>query len=104
MRVRAIAIAAAIALAIAGCGDSLVPAPDDTPGDDVPDPPRFDGGFIALADCGYNVTTPVGAERPVLAPYTIGTDPTPRHVHLGIPGDPRTQIAITWRTRDDVTR
>lgn len=97
------ACAISIAMAIAGCGDSLIATPDDT-GDDVTGPPVFDGGFIALPDCGYNVSTPPGAERPVLAPYTLGTDPTPHQVHLGIPGDPRTQIAITWRTRDDVTR
>jgi predicted phosphodiesterase len=93
-----------VAFGAAACGDGLLATPDDA-GDDATDAsaPRFDGGFIALPACGYNVVTRAGAERPRLAPDVLGPDPAPRHVHLGIPGDPRTSIAITWRTRDDQT-
>jgi 3',5'-cyclic AMP phosphodiesterase CpdA len=100
MRVVVIAVAATLA----ACGDGLQAPPDDAGDSADAVAARFDGGVIALTDCGYNVVTRRGAERPRVATDEVGWDPTPRHVHLGIPGDPRTSIAITWRTRDDVTR
>src|SRR5262245_19970906 len=69
-----------VAFAAAACGDGLLAAPDDAGDDADASPLRFDGGFIALPDCGYNVVTRLGAERPRLAPELIGFDPTPRHV------------------------
>jgi len=62
-----------------------------------------DGGSITLADCGYTVTTRLGAEAPEVGRPLFGNDPAPRHVHLGIAGDPRFTMAITWRTGDQDT-
>ena len=50
------------------------------------------------------MTTRFGAQAPVLQTPTAGTAPTPFHVHLGLIGDPRTTVAIQWRTRDEETR
>ena len=73
--------------------------------DNANDDPFVDtGGALALADCGYSVTTKLGAEPPKLAGVTLGTDPTPRLVHLGIVGDPRTSIVAQWRTADEETQ
>jgi predicted phosphodiesterase len=102
VRVSGLAVAAIAVVVVAACGDNMLEPPDANRAD-AAIAPRFDGGFIALPDCGYNVVTRAGAERPRIAPDKLGDDPTPRHVHLGIPGDPRTSIAITWRTRDDST-
>jgi hypothetical protein len=62
------------------------------------------GGSLALADCGYTVTTREGAEAPKLAVAAVGADPTPRLVHLGIVGDPKTSIVVQWRTADETTK
>jgi hypothetical protein len=62
------------------------------------------GGSLAIADCGYTVTTRDGAEAPKLATAAVGADPTPRLVHLGIVGDPKTSIVAQWRTMDETTR
>ncbi len=62
------------------------------------------GGKLALADCGYTVTTRDGAEAPKLGIAAVGPDPTPRQVHLGIVGDPKTSIVAQWRTADETTR
>jgi len=61
------------------------------------------GGTLALADCGYSVTTKLGAEAPRLASDAVGSDPTPRLVHLGFVGDPRTSMVAQWRTSDEET-
>lgn len=61
------------------------------------------GGTLALADCGYSVTTYPGAEAPRLAVPTFGADPTPRLVHLGLVGDPKTSVVAQWRTMDETT-
>jgi large repetitive protein len=71
-------------------------------------PPPMDmdlhaGGSIALAECGYSVTTVDGASIPVLGADVLGTDPTPRFVHVTVPGDPSRQLAILWRTGDTDT-
>jgi hypothetical protein len=75
-------------------------------GDDGEDDDTFTGtgGTLAIDGCGYSVTTRLGAEAPRKASDRIGADPTPRHVHLGLVGDPKTSIVAQWRTRDETTR
>jgi calcineurin-like phosphoesterase family protein/purple acid phosphatase-like protein len=69
------------------------------------DPPFTDsGGTLAITGCDYSVTTRIGAEPPRVASGKLGPDPTPRLVHLGIVGDPRTSIVAQWRTADETTR
>lgn len=87
----------AIALSVLGCGDN-----DSTDAGNA----AFvgNGGSLAIADCGYSVTTRLGAEAPRLSGDSFGTDPTPRFVHLGIVGDPKTSIVAQWRTADETTR
>lgn len=73
--------------------------------DDESDPPFTDtGGTLEIDGCGYSVTTRFGAEPPRKATDTKGEDPTPRQVHLGFMGDPRTSIVAQWRTVDETTR
>ena len=62
------------------------------------------GGTFHVADCNYDVTTRDGAEAPKAGSAVFGTDPTPRFVHLGIVGDPKTSIVAQWRTGDETTR
>lgn len=63
-----------------------------------------EGGTYHVDDCGYDVTTRFGAEEPKEGEPIFGADPTPRLVHLGIIGDPKTSIVAQWRTVDEVTR
>lgn len=72
----------------------------------TPEPPAYTdvGGTLELPECGYAVTTRVGAEPPRRATSLRGADPTPRLVHLGLVGDPRTSIVAQWRTVDESTR
>lgn len=63
-----------------------------------------EGGTLEIEGCGYSVTTRTGAEAPRQARDEQGADPTPRHVHLGLVGDPKTSIVAQWRTRDETTR
>ncbi|HEY5945894.1 MAG TPA: metallophosphoesterase family protein [Kofleriaceae bacterium] len=83
-----------IALVLAACGS-----------DDDGDPKEFvdQGGSLAIDDCGYTLNTRIGAEQPVPSGKTIGPDATPRAIHLGIMGDPKTSIVAQWRTVDDLT-
>jgi len=83
-----------IALALVAC-DS----------DDTGDPKEFisDGGQLAIEGCNYTLTTRIGAEAPKPSGKTLGPDPTPRLVHLGFMGDPRTSIVAQWRTADETT-
>lgn len=67
-------------------------------------PVELKGGSLELAECGYTITTREGAEPPQRAGTEVGPDPTPRLVHLGIVGDPRTSIVAQWRTVDETTR
>lgn len=62
------------------------------------------GGTLAVPGCSYSVTTVLGAEPPHMAADTVGPDPTPMQVHLGIMGDPKTSIVAQWRTKDETTR
>jgi hypothetical protein len=75
------------------------PAIDAMPGE-LP----MEGGTIVPPGCGYTVTTRFGAEAPQPGtPDSLGPDPTVFHVHLGLAGDPKTTMAIQWRTRDEQT-
>jgi hypothetical protein len=62
------------------------------------------GGTLAIEGCGYSITTRDGAEAPRVASLVFGDDPTPRTVHLGLVGDPRTSVVAQWRTADEFTR
>jgi hypothetical protein len=90
---RDVARVAILSLATAACGDNLT-----TP------PPAMRGGILAVPGCHYHVRSPDLAEPPAFADLYVGDDPTVRHVHLGLGGDPRTSIAVLWRTNDDDTR
>jgi hypothetical protein len=73
-------------------------------GDDVEDTTfNGEGGTLEVPGCGYSVTTRFGAEVPKVAGTKIGADPTPRLVHLGFVGDPKTSIVAQWRTMDETT-
>lgn len=69
-------------------------------------PADFNGGTITPPGCGYTMTTRVGAEAPALPEPdgVVGFDPTVKQVHLGLAGDPRTSIVVSWRTADDLTK
>jgi 3',5'-cyclic AMP phosphodiesterase CpdA len=74
-------------------------------------PPEFTdtGGSLAIEGCGYTLTTRLGAEPPRKGPASgaaasADLDPTPRLVHLGIMGDPKTSMVVQWRTVDETTR
>ncbi|MBA3460480.1 MAG: metallophosphoesterase family protein [Deltaproteobacteria bacterium] len=62
-----------------------------------------EGGTLRIDGCGYDLTTRYGAEAPRPGTAVFGPDPTPRHVHLGIMGDPKTSVVAQWRTKDDKT-
>jgi hypothetical protein len=72
-------------------------------GDPVSFDPTLKGGTLAIEGCGYSVTTGEGVEAPQPAAPLIGDDATPKHVHLGFIGDPKTSMVVQWRTNDDVT-
>jgi len=61
------------------------------------------GGSIMLDKCGYSVTTREGASVPELGTAILGSDPAPKMVHLNVGKDPRTGVAILWRTNDEAT-
>jgi 3',5'-cyclic AMP phosphodiesterase CpdA len=88
-------------LVLTACGGSSPSAP-------LPDGPAEvdNGGTLLLPACGYSVTTPMGAEAPVVVPSAsapLGADPTPRQIHLGLAGDPVHTMAVLWRTADETT-
>ena len=62
------------------------------------------GGTLEIEGCGYSVTTHDGAEPPKLSTATFGMDSTPRLVHLGFIGDPKTSMVVQWRTADETTK
>src|SRR4051794_408542 len=62
------------------------------------------GGKLALpAECGYDVVTREGASPPTAGVDPFGAQPTPKLVHLGLVGDPKTTIVAQWRTEDETT-
>jgi Calcineurin-like phosphoesterase/Purple acid Phosphatase, N-terminal domain len=90
-----------LALLATGCvkGNPGDPAPEFTD----------TGGTLAIDGCGYSLTTRIGAEPPRKAPAAgaataADLDPTPRLIHLGIMGDPKTSMVAQWRTVDETTR
>lgn len=93
MRTAPVVSGAALAAAL-GCGDNLTVARDD---------PGRVGGAITAPGCGYRVVTRLGASAPVVADGAVGDDPAPRLIRLGVVGDPRTSIAVGWRTGDETT-
>lgn len=76
-------------------------------GNPITSDPQFldTGGTLEIPGCGYTLTTREGAEQPRLASALgiTGSDPTPRLVHLGFMGDPKTSIVAQWRTVDEET-
>jgi acid phosphatase type 7 len=84
-------------IALAACGG------DDGGGPDAVHQPVLEGGRFAIAGCGYEVVTRMFAEAPAPGDAVLGADPTPTQIHLGIGGDPRTSMAIVWRTDPDTT-
>jgi acid phosphatase type 7 len=76
----------------AGCGED----PDDAPF-------SSEGGSLEIDGCDYTLSTRFGADIPRTAGDKIGTDPTPRYVHLGVMGDPTKSIVAQWRTVDETT-
>lgn len=74
-------------------------------GNPVAGDPTFNGngGTREIASCGYSVTTPPGVEAPAVAGGFVGTDSTPRLLHLGIIGNPTTSVVVQWRTADETT-
>ena len=82
-----------VLLLVIGCGSDY-------------EPPAFTdlGGTLEIDDCDYSVTTKLGAEPPRQSKDFVGSDPTPRLVHLGFMGDPKTSMVVQWRTVDEVTR
>ncbi len=72
-------------------------------GNPIEDDPDFTdtGGTLAITGCDYSITTRIGAEPPRMASSTVGSDPTPKHVHLGFVGSPKTSMVAQWRTPDE---
>jgi hypothetical protein len=70
-------------------------------GDDDGELPALAGGKLTFDACGTSIITRVGATAPVLGQDQLGADPTPLQVHLGLVGDARTSIAVTWRSDAD---
>lgn len=70
------------------------------------EPPAFTdtGGTLKIEGCDYSVTTKLDAEPPRKSKDFLGSDPTPRLVHLGFIGDPKTTMVVQWRTADEITR
>jgi hypothetical protein len=61
------------------------------------------GGSMEIDSCDYTIRTRIGAEAPKPSGKTIGPNPQPRAIHLGVVGDPRTSMVAQWRTFDEVT-
>src|SRR6476620_11913009 len=72
-------------------------------GDDGTTTFNDEGGTLSVPGCDYSVTTRLGAEAPREAGTTVGANPMPRLVHLGIAGNPQTSIVAQWRTMDETT-
>lgn len=82
----------AAAILVAGCSSSMPPDP------------KMGGSLTLDAPCGYMVTTVNDASRPLISKdHTLGADPTPKFVHLTVPHDARTGVAVLWRTNDEKT-
>jgi len=62
-----------------------------------------DGGRFTPVGCSGEILTVVGAEAPALGADVLGDAPDPFQVHLGLGEDPRTSIAVVWRTDEATT-
>ena len=87
-----------ILLLLVGCADDEVQPVDRDGGE-----PAREGGTLRVERCGYDVSTRPGSSAPVPGEPRFGADPTPRLLHLGLQGDPRTTMVIQWRTVDETT-
>jgi hypothetical protein len=66
--------------------------------------PLMGGSIMLDAPCGYMVKTVNDASMPVKAlQHKLGPDPTPKFVHLTVPNNPSTGVAVLWRTNDEMT-
>ena len=72
------------------------------PPSSTPDVDRL-GGSVVPPGCTAPLVTKIGAEAPSPPGTVVGTEPLPMQVHLGLVGDPRTSIVVSWRTVDDAT-
>ena len=84
-----------VSVATAGCVAG-------NPSSSVPSVDRL-GGSVVPPGCAAPLVTRVGAEAPALPGTVVGVDPTPMQIHLGLVGDARTSMVVSWRTADDVT-
>lgn len=89
-------ISSFVAVLAVGCVEGSAPPKG---GGSIP----TEGGTLRLEQCGYDLTTRVGASAPVIGTPVLGDDPTVRQVHLGIASQPATSMAIQWRTVDETT-
>jgi Calcineurin-like phosphoesterase/Purple acid Phosphatase, N-terminal domain len=94
---RSFLCAAALAAATAAC----VKGNPDRPDAGVA---TYHGGSITPEGCTYQVTTREGAEAPTVATDEVGSDPTPKQVRLGLAGDAKTTMVVSWRTADETTK
>ena len=95
-------LAAALLLVLA-CSQGACGGGDDQPVE-VDAGPALNGGAITPPGCDYEVITTGGTTAPTLPTDGVGSDPDPRHIHLGIAGDPSSSMVISWRTRDATTQ
>ncbi|MGH2830113.1 MAG: fibronectin type III domain-containing protein, partial [Actinomycetota bacterium] len=84
---------------LAACACQSPPAAVDVDAD----PDELGGGTLAVPGCGYDVRIGIGATPPALPGDFVGVDPEPRRIHLGIAGDPRTSMVVSWQTDDRST-
>ncbi len=82
-----------LTLAVAGC----------VKGNPINENTALEGGTLAVPGCPYSITSKLGAEVPVLSLGAFGNDPTPKNIHLGFVGEPKTTMVAEWRTMDDTT-
>lgn len=93
-----------LALLLAACGGG-----NENGGADAGPDASLDnggGGTLALAQCGYSVTTRPGLGVPVpvaAGSGKLGADARPRQVHLGLAADPAHSVVVLWRTFDDAS-
>jgi 3',5'-cyclic AMP phosphodiesterase CpdA len=98
-----------VAAACTGTVVGVEDRPDAGPPPDgfvqLPMPTSETGGSLFLPHCGHEARTRRGATAPWIPPddAPLGAAPAPRHVHLGLVGDPRHAIAVVWRAGDDTT-
>jgi acid phosphatase type 7 len=88
---------------VVGNPPGLEAPPPGGPDAGEPDP-DLAGGSRLPTGCDYLVHTVDGAEAPQPSEAHHAGDPTPKHLHLGIAGDPRTSMVVAWRTNDNTTR